>query len=217
MSEKKGMTLVRVLAFLTLTVLALVTAPTLRAENINTYQDQTTHADAPLAKATNQITLRDYEAHIVTEQGDAWTSGKVTGYQAGDFIVFRFTVASNSAASGQFQVRFTGQTKKCLGFEDQFTFNALEYVSGDFPTVTLVGNPQTADFPEPENFGTPHGEWVVAFDVSFDAAGEARVYHILKLSNQAGDCTGATPYTRLEPLSDNVKTAGSQKLSVRLK
>lgn len=217
MNVKNRTMLAGTAALLALSVLGFGTPPPLLAQKIPRNQNKLSQSIKPFATTTDQITLKDYEAYVVSDKGEGWTSGKITGYGAGDLILFRITVEANGAASGQFQVRFTGDNAKCLAFDDFFVFNTLEYVSGDFPTVSLVGNPTTSDFPVAEDFGTPKGEWVVAYDINFQAAGEARIYHVLKLSDQAGNCGGAPPHSRLNPSEGDVDKSGSQKLSVRVK
>lgn len=159
---------------------------------------------------TPQILVQDYQAFKASGDNGTWVT-KVTQLNPGDLIVLRFTVKANAAASGQVQVRFSGDTGKCMFFADSFTFNALESVSGAFPTVTLEGAPTSADFPEPENFGISKAEWVVTFNVQFDGAGEARIYHILQVSDQGTGCKGFSE-SRLESVTDSVKTRGSDRV-----
>ena len=107
--------------------------------------------------AAPEISVQDYQAFKVSSDTGTWVT-KVAQLNPGDQIVLRFTVKANAAASGQMQVRFSGNTGKCMFFANLFVFNALEPVSGNFPTVTLAGAPTNSDFPEAENFGTPNAE-----------------------------------------------------------
>jgi hypothetical protein len=209
-------TFARAAALLMLTLVVLAIPPALQAQGIAPNSNQTFQTAQLAPKNTTQIILKDYQVATIADDTAVWSNHQISGYGAGDYIPFRFTVSSNGAASGQFQVRFTGQTKKCLAFANSFTYNAIEFVSGTLPTVTLDGNPQTADFATPEDFGTPHAEWVVTFNINFAAAGEARVYHYLQLSDEVGNCTGASPHSRLAPLNGNLNVSGSQELLVRV-
>ena len=70
-----------------------------------------------------------------------------------------------------------------------------------------------ASGPTADSFGTSNGEWVVTLNVDFSAAGEAVVNYQLKLSNQAGDCSGSSQHSRLNA-GDGVSQTGQQNVPV---
>src|SRR5207302_2343877 len=113
------------------------------------------------AAAAGGITAKQHEGR---RSDDTYTSGNITQYKEGDTINFRFTLASDDAASGQMQVRFTGNDGSCLFFDNYFALGSIDNVSGTSPTVGPPSDP-TAD-----SFGTSSGEWVVTLPVSFAAA-----------------------------------------------
>src|SRR5947207_10724860 len=157
-----------------------------------------------LAAAGTSITAKQHEGQ---RSDSTYTSGNITQYREGDTINFRFTLASDDATSGQLQVRFTGNDGDCLFFADYFALGSIDNVSGTSPTVGVASGP-TAD-----SFGTSNGEWVVTLNVSFAAAGEAVANYQLKLSNEAGDCSGSSQHSRLSPL-DGVSQTGQQNVPV---
>jgi uncharacterized repeat protein (TIGR01451 family) len=157
-----------------------------------------------LAAAGTSITAKQHEG----QRSDlTYTSGNITQYKEGDTINFRFTLTSDAAATGQLQVRFTGDDGSCLFFDNYFVLGTVDNVSGTSPTVGVAGGP-TAD-----SFGTSNGEWVVTLDVSFADAGQAVVNYQLKLSNAAGDCSGSSQHSRLSP-GDGVSQTGQQNVPV---
>ena len=154
--------------------------------------------------AAGGITAKQHEG----QSSDlSYTSGNVTQYKEGDTINFRFTLSSDAAASGQLQVRFTGDDGTCLFFANYFVLGSIDNVSGTSPTVSVASGP-TAD-----SFGTSNGEWVVTLDVSFADTGSAVVNYQLKLSNEAGDCNGSSQHSRLSP-GDGVDQTGQQNVPV---
>ena len=157
-----------------------------------------------LAAAGTSITAKQHEGQ---RSDGTYTSGNITQYKEGDTINFRFTLSSDDAASGQLQVRFTGDDGNCLFFDNYFALGSVENVAGTSPTVGVASGP-TAD-----GFGTSNGEWVVALNVSFAGAGQAVVNYQLKLSNSAGDCSGSSQHSRLSPL-DGVSQTGQQNVPV---
>jgi len=132
----------------------------------------------------------------------SYTSGNVTTYKEGDSINFRFTLSASDAATGQLQVRFTGDDGDCLFFTNSFVLGAVDTTSGATPTVGVASGP-IAD----------SGEWVVTLDVAFSGAGEAVVNYQLKLSNEAGGCNGSSQHSRLSP-GDGVSQTGQQNVPV---
>ncbi|MEN3336696.1 MAG: large repetitive protein, partial [Acidobacteriota bacterium] len=128
------------------------------------------------------ITAKQHEGQ---RSNGTYTSGNITEYKEGDTINFRFTLSSSDAGTGQMQVRFTGDDGNCLFFDPYFVLGSVDNVSGSSPTVAV------ADGPTQDSFGTSNGEWVVTLNVAFPAAGEAIANYQLKLSQQAGDCTGS--------------------------
>jgi large repetitive protein len=157
-----------------------------------------------LAAAGTSITAKQHEGQ---RSDGTYTSGNITQYKEGDTINFRLTLASDDAASGQLQVRFTGDDGSCLFFANYFVLGSIDNVSGTSPTVGV------ADGPTPDGFGTSNGEWVVTLNVSFADAGQAVVNYQLKLSNAAGDCSGSSQHSRLSPL-DGVSQTGQQNVPV---
>jgi uncharacterized repeat protein (TIGR01451 family) len=157
-----------------------------------------------LAAAGTSITAKQHEGK---RSDGTYTSGNITQYKEGDTIDFRFTLTSDDAASGQMQVRFTGDDGDCLFFDNYFVLNAIDNVSGTSPTVGVASGPT------PDSFGTSNGEWVVTLNVSFASAGSAVVNYQLKLSNEAGDCSGSSQHSRLSPL-DGVSQTGQQNVPV---
>lgn len=213
-NRKTITTLVRFGALLLFSILALATAPTLHAGNIAMQDTKTNPAHIAPSKAANRIILSDYEGSVFADEEAVWMHPIVKGNAPGDFVPYRFTVEANGPASGQFQVRFSGDTKKCLAFDNVFIFNAIGYISGKLPNVTLAGNPTTEDFAVPENFGTPRAEWVVTFNISFEDAGKSQIYHFLKLSDQTGTCRSVPPHSRLKPSAGDVDTRGIEWLFI---
>jgi len=132
----------------------------------------------------------------------SYTSGNVTTYKEGDSINFRFTLSASDAATGQLQVRFTGDDGDCLFFTNSFVLGAVDTTSGATPTVGVASGP-IAD----------SGEWVVTLDVAFSGVGEAVVNYQLKLSNEAGGCNGSSQHSRLSP-GDGVSQTGQQNVPV---
>jgi uncharacterized repeat protein (TIGR01451 family) len=149
--------------------------------------------------ATPVITAKQHEG----QKSDlSYTSGNITTYKEGDSINFRFTLTATDAATGQLQVRFTGDDGDCLFFTNSFILGAVDTSSGATPTVGIASGP-TAD----------SGEWVVTLDVAFTGAGEAVVNYQLKLSNEAGGCNGSSQHSRLSP-GDGVSQTGQQNVPV---
>src|SRR5436309_9913226 len=107
--------------------------------------------------ATPVLTAKQHEGQEFP--GLTYTSGNVTQYKEGDTINFRFTLTATDAASGQLQVRFTGNDGSCLFFDNYFLLQPS-------PGVSVAGGP-TAD-----SFGTSNGEWVVTLNVNASAAGD---------------------------------------------
>jgi len=185
-----------------LLVLSAVAVLAISSSAAMTYGTGTTRHLAAAAS----ITAKQHEGQRFPEL--TYTSGNITQYKEGDTINFRFTLTSDDAASGQMQVRFTGNDGDCLFFDNYFALlGTPENVSGTSPTVGVASGP-TAD-----SFGTSNGEWVVTLNVDFAAAGSAVVNYQLKLSNQAGDCNGSSQHSRLSPL-DGVSQTGQQNVPV---
>jgi uncharacterized repeat protein (TIGR01451 family) len=154
--------------------------------------------------ATPVLTAKQHEGQ---RSDGTYTSGNITQYKEGDTINFRFTISATDAASGQLQVRFTGNDGTCLFFDNYFVLGTISNVSGTSPGVSVASGP-TAD-----SFGTSNGEWVVTLNINASAAGEAVVNYQLKLSNQAGDCSGSSQHSRLSP-GDGVSQTGQQNVPV---
>ena len=99
------------------------------------------------------------------------------------------------------QVRFTENDGSCLFFENYFdlgTRNAppgdeVVVASGTEPAVSVVG---TSPFPV-QGSGTSNGEYVVTLHVVFTSANTATVNYNLRLSQEAGECSGASQHSRL--------------------
>ena len=165
----------------------------------------TTFTDAPL-----KITGKQHEGQSST---GGYTSGNTNTYKEGDYINFHFTLDSNDATTGTdpshgfLEVRFTGNDGTCLFFDGSFALGAIDIpstagndsapaivsVSGTAPTVVPVGPPVAADF------GTSNGEWVQTLEVTFSDFGVAVINYHLRLSDQAGECNGASQHSRLNP------------------
>jgi uncharacterized repeat protein (TIGR01451 family) len=154
--------------------------------------------------ASSLLTAKQHEGQ---RSDGTFTSGNITQYKEGDTINFRFTLTATDAASGQLQVRFTGNDGSCLFFDNYFVLGTIDNVSGTSPGVSVASGP-TAD-----SFGTSNGEWVVTLNINASAAGEAVVNYQLKLSNQAGDCSGSSQHSRLSP-GDGVSQTGQQNVPV---
>src|SRR5438034_2062273 len=154
--------------------------------------------------ASGGITAKQHEGQ---RSEGTYTSGNITQYKEGDTINFRFTLTGTDPGSGQLQVRFTGNDGSCLFFDNYFALGTIANVSGTSPTVGVASGP-TAD-----SFGTSNGEWVVTLNVSFPAAGQAVANYQLKLSNEAGDCSGSSQHSRLSP-GDGVSQTGQQNVPV---
>jgi hypothetical protein len=167
---------------------------------------ESTFTDAP------KLTAKDHEGQRST---GAYTSGNITTYKEGDRINFRFTLDGDANTSGDLYVRFTGNDSTCLFFDGTFNLGthdnsapALVSISGATPTVTLVGSPQ------PSQFGTSNGEWLQQIHVVFNSAGVARVNYYLRLSSDAGECSGSSQHSRLDPISGDVSQSGAQNVPV---
>jgi uncharacterized repeat protein (TIGR01451 family) len=154
--------------------------------------------------ATPVLTAKQHEGQ---KSDGTYTSGNITQYKEGDTINFHFSLSATDAASGQLQVRFTGNDGSCLFFDNYFVLGTISNVSGTSPAVSVASGP-TAD-----SFGTSNGEWVVTLDINASAAGEAVVNYQLKLSSQAGDCSGSSQHSRLSP-GDGVSQTGQQNVPV---
>jgi uncharacterized repeat protein (TIGR01451 family) len=154
--------------------------------------------------ATSVLTAKQHEGQ---RSDGTYTSGNITQYKEGDTINFRFTLTATDASTGQLQVRFTGNDGTCLFFDNYFVLGTISNVSGTSPGVRVASGP-TAD-----SFGTSNGEWVVTLNINASAAGEAVVNYQLKLSNQAGDCSGSSQHSRLSP-GDGVSQTGQQNVPV---
>ena len=160
-----------------------------------------------------KITAKDHEGQRST---GTYTSGNITTYEEGDFINFRFTLtATDAPASGQLQVRFTGDDGDCLFFDGSFSLGThdssaapIVTTSGATPTVTLVGTPVATDF------GTSGGEWVQTLNINFGANGEAVVNYFLRLSDEAGECTGSSQHSRLNASGGALSQSGQQNVPV---
>jgi uncharacterized repeat protein (TIGR01451 family) len=165
-------------------------------------------AGSSLAKPTGKSSVRHLAAspgltakqHEGQRSDGTYTSGNITQYKEGDTINFRFTLSASGAASGQLQVRFTGDDGTCLFFDNYFVLQPS-------PGVSVATGP-TAD-----SFGTSNGEWVVALNINASAAGEQVVNYQLKLSNEAGDCSGSSQHSRLNA-GDGVSQTGQQNVPV---
>jgi uncharacterized repeat protein (TIGR01451 family) len=165
-------------------------------------------AGSSLAKPTGKSSVRHLAAtpvltakqHEGQRSDGTYTSGNITQYKEGDTINFRFTLSATDAASGQLQVRFTGDDGTCLFFDNYFVLQPS-------PGVSVASGP-TAD-----SFGTSNGEWVVTLDINASAAGDQVVNYQLKLSNEAGDCSGSSQHSRLSP-GDGVSQTGQQNVPV---
>jgi uncharacterized repeat protein (TIGR01451 family) len=155
--------------------------------------------------ATPVLTAKQHEGR---SSDGTYTSGNITQYKEGQTINFRFSIAANDAASGTLQVRFTGNDGSCLFFDNYFALlGTPTNVSGTSPAVSVLTGP-TADA-----FGTSNGEWVVTLKIEASAAGEAVVNYQLKLSNQAGDCSGSSQHSRLSA-GEGVSQTGQQNVPV---
>ena len=150
--------------------------------------------------AAQLITAKQHEGQ---RSDGTYTSGNITAYRENDTIKFRFDLTGSDTASGQLQVRFTENDGTCLFFANYFALGEVENVSGATPTVGVASGPAPADA----------GEWVVTLNIDFAAAGDAIVNYQLKLSNQAGDCTGSSQHSRLNP-GDGVSQTGQQNVPV---
>jgi uncharacterized repeat protein (TIGR01451 family) len=173
-------------------------------------------AGSSLAKPTGKSSIRHLAAtpvltakqHEGKRSDGTYTSGNITQYKEGETIDFHFTLSATDAASGTLQVRFTGNDGSCLFFDNYFALlGTPTNVSGTSPGVSVASGP-TAD-----SFGTSNGEWVVTLNINASAAGEAVVNYQLKLSNQAGDCSGSSQHSRLSP-GDGVSQTGQQNVPV---
>jgi hypothetical protein len=165
----------------------------------------TTFTDAP-----PKITAKNHEGQEKPE--GTYTDGNVNTYREGDRINFRFTLTGDGVTSGQLQVRYTENDGSCVFFDEPFTLGfhdssapAITPVSGVNPTVNLVGSPSKSG-----------GEWVQTLNVSFSGAGEAVVNYYLELSDQAGECNGASQHSRLSdaPSPGDVANIGQQNTPV---
>ena len=140
-----------------------------------------------------------------------YTSGNVTQYTEGEDINFRFTLdATHGPASGQIEVRFSRDDGDCVFFDPAFSLGTVEALSGPQPTVTVDSGPTAS------GDGT---EWIVVLDIdyatTFDhVANSARVNYTLTLSDEAGNCTGSSQHSRLNPAGGDVAQTGAQNVPV---
>ncbi|HMF82949.1 MAG TPA: hypothetical protein VKI01_06715, partial [Acidimicrobiia bacterium] len=166
----------------------------------------TTFTDSP-----PRISAKQHEGQ---RSDGTYTSGNITQYAEGDSINFRFDLdATQGPAEGDLEVRFTGNDGSCLFFDGSFALGLVEDLGGPQPTVTVDGSPTPVDF------GTSSGEWVqrlhIAYPAAFDnEANSARVNYTLKLSNEAGQCSGSSQHSRLNPAGGDVQQSGAQKVPV---
>lgn len=163
----------------------------------------TTFTDSP-----TKITAKEHQGQ---ETGGSYTGGNIEGYKEGDFINFRFKLeATHGPTSGQLEVRFSGQETSCLFFNNYFSLGIIEAISGSQPTVTTVGTPIS--------YGD---EWVQVLDINYggtfghdDPDSKTRVNYTLKLSNEAGECSGSSQHSRLNPAGGTVEQSGAQNIPV---
>jgi len=144
------------------------------------------------------------KTHQGQKSDNSWTSGNVTTYQEGDTINFRFNAkVENAPASGQLEVRFSENDGTCLFFDNYFVLGATENVSGTTPSVSVVSGPTVSS-----------GEWIVILNISGSTNGEGRINYQLRLSNQAGQCSGSSQHSRLNPAGGDVEQSGQQNVPV---
>ncbi len=157
-----------------------------------------------------KITAKDHEG----QKSDlSYTGGNITQYTEGDFIEFRFDLeATHGSTTGQVEVRFTGDDGTCKFFDGSFALGSVT-TTGPAPTVTTSGTPVAQDF------GTSSGEWVQTLNVSYPTtfshtSNEAVVNYTLRLSNEAGECTGSSQHSRLNPAGGTLAQTGEQNVPV---
>ncbi len=150
----------------------------------------------------------DADTHQGQEKVDGvlgdFTNGNVTEYAELDTINFRFTLRATDEGTGVMAVRFTDGIGECEFFDGTFVLGAIENVSGAIPIVTVGSISQDG----------PAGEFVQLLNVDFDSAGVAIVNYTLRLTDEAGDCNGASQHSRLQTVSGDFKTIGAQNVPV---
>ncbi|MGH2375040.1 MAG: hypothetical protein ACRDIC_16435, partial [bacterium] len=155
-----------------------------------------------------KITAKQHEGQLST---GAYTSGNITEYAEGDTINFRFRLAAtHGPTSGSLEVRFSGVEATCTFFDPTFVLGSIDAVSGAQPTVVVSSGPTAS--------GT---EWVVVLNINYassfghdDPASEATVNYTLTLSDEAGECSGSSQHSRLNPAGGSVDQTGAQNVPV---
>ncbi|HLF41598.1 MAG TPA: hypothetical protein VI854_09025 [Acidimicrobiia bacterium] len=166
---------------------------------------------AASAAPAPKITAKGHEGQKkVAGVLNGYTAGNITEYTERDFVNYRFTLEATDATDGLLEVRFSADDTVCLFFDGTFSLGthdgsaaAIVPVSGATPTVTPVGAPLVD--------GT---EWVQTLDIDFSGAGTATVNYFLRLSDEAGECSGSSQHSRLSPAGGSVGQTGAQNVPI---
>lgn len=159
--------------------------------------------------AANDLSAGDHEGQTkVNGVTNGYTDGNTSTYTELDSINFRFDLTNDDdnnqdpdTATGRMEIRFTDGQVECDFFDGTFNLGtwdnsapAVETISGTTPTVTTIGTP-TLDVDD--------NEWVQILEVTFADWGDARVNYYLTLTDEAGECNGASQHSRLANAAAN--------------
>ena len=172
-------------------------------------------ANAPLAFAATKIDISTHQGQ--SSPSGTYGSGSVTTYSELDEINFRFTLEATDAtpggASGTMKIEFTGVETQCLFFLQSFTLGthnlpnlSIEPISGVPPIVTAGTLVQGS--------GPDTDEWIQTLSVTFAGNGKATIYYHLQLSDEAGECNGASQHSRMGAVTGDFQNPGAQNVPV---
>ncbi len=138
-----------------------------------------------------------------TNGNDVWTDGNSTTYRELDYVNLRFTITSSGRAAGFVGITFDTQDAKCLFYDGTFAGGWIQDPVGGVRPVGNPSDPGSGDFIEEiggladddanaslvgvKDLGSTS---VATVKVEFEKAGSARFYYHLRLSDDAGACTG---------------------------
>ena len=138
-----------------------------------------------------------------TNGNDVWTDGNSTTYRELDYVNLRFTITSSGRAAGFVDITFDTLDEKCLFYDGTFAGGWIQDPVGGVRPVGNPSEPGSGDFMEEiggladddanaslvgvKDLGSTS---VATVKVEFENAGSARFYYHLRLSDDAGACTG---------------------------
>ncbi|MFY9588172.1 MAG: hypothetical protein WAT66_12030, partial [Actinomycetota bacterium] len=146
-----------------------------------------------------------------------FTGGNISTYQELDTINFRIQIdnlapqdpcTNANPCDGTIELKYTGQEAACLFFDNYFVLNPagfpLEQLSGTtLPTITQQSGPTVS--------GT---DWSVVLRVQWTSTGSVRQYFQLKLSGNAGECSGSSQHVAFGTGTGDVKDPGNKSVNI---